>query len=114
MKKCCLNQINTIQFICKVFDWEIISSSIQETQTYQYSALLLWNSRYFKKVAIKLGPVNKIDVYLNRMMTNSNESMTTFDWIEVENQFDKVDLVSLYPGRTIINKFEYFLADNTC
>jgi hypothetical protein len=52
-------------------------------------------------------------MYINRMTMNGAESMTTFDWIEVENQFDKVDLVSSYPGRTIINKFEYFLADLT-
>ena len=115
-----------------------------ETHFHVCPVLLLWNSVYSKKLAIKLGPVNKIEIYLKKYNTNEGGSLTeaavsaangydnggeggdcgggggennenfmiNLEWLAaIQKSYTKVDIYDAYPGRTLISKFELFLAD---
>ena len=130
-----------MQELCKLFDWTIISNGTLVSDTHTYSILLIWNAQYSKKIAIKLGPVNRIEVYVKKF-NNSNEMTTNggisapancndtntndvfddlgdnddgcinLEWLAaVKKTFSKIDINDSYPGRTLMAKFELFLAD---
>jgi hypothetical protein len=84
-----------------------------------------------KKIAIKLGPVNKIEIFLKKYNTNEgnlrettsnghecgedsgeDNIMINLEWlVAIQKSYSKVDIYDAYPGRTLISKFELFLAD---
>jgi hypothetical protein len=145
--------MSCIQELCKIFNWTIITNGTLETPAHKYSILLIWNSLYSKKIAIKLGPVNIIDIYVkkynNNLDTNGSASTNTatnghaidqnsngnsnhagfgntsdlndddnsedcinLDWLAaIQKNYLKIDIYNAYPGRTLMNKFELFLAD---
>lgn len=174
-----MQQINCIQSLCKIFDWTIITNGHIESLNCIYSILLVWNQTYSKKIAIKLGPVNKIEVYVKKYINESNNGISltngsiineqttlngstsqlhelnstltgnnnnnismnsnsannsinmppasainddnvesnnfiNLDWlttIQKTYNYINIDDNNVYPGRTLINKFELFLAD---
>ena len=127
--------MSCIQLLSHVFDWTTLSNSTIENRDHQAPVLLLWNSAYYKTVAVKIGPVNAMQLYVNNYTVgqkkrvqngdadNGNEDgdenetdlakvakISNIDWVRVENDFMRVDINS-YPGRSLIKKFELFLAD---
>ena len=79
----------------------------------------------FRKIGIKVGPVNKVEVYVNQYVKKTNDliepllrtnaSLSNFtnlniDWICIKDTYASVDL-NAYPGSTTIQKFELLLAD---
>jgi hypothetical protein len=122
----CQQQIKCIEHISTIFGWKVLTNGQVEKDQVQYSVLMLWNNALTKKIAIKLGPANDIQVYVNKYdslidksgygstqaSVNQTAGFETYlDMISAENYFDKIDLMNTYPGRTLINKFEFFMAD---
>ena len=127
--------MSCIQLLAHIFDWATLSNSTIENRDHQAPVLLLWNSAYYKTVAVKIGPVNTMQLYVNNYRVGDKKSLqngnaqngnddgdehepdlakiakiSNIEWVRVEKDFVRVDITS-YPGRSLINKFELFLAD---
>lgn len=131
LDQCSIQQISCIQELSKVFNWTVLANGTVETNFHVCPVLLLWNSMNSKKIAIKLGPVNKIEIFLKKYNTNEgnlreatsnghdsgedsgeDNIMINLEWlVAIQKSYSKVDIYDAYPGRTLISKFELFLAD---
>jgi hypothetical protein len=83
---------------------------------------LIYNDKYSKKIGIRLGPVNHIELYVNQYGSGADgnnvqigENLKNLlgdlsaNWLMIKDNFILVDL-DTYPGFTKLQKFELFLA----
>ena len=121
--QCCFHQINLITTLSQLFGWKVLGNSfINELNKKSMTGMaLLYNDNFSKKIGIKLGPVNEIQLYVNQYNCTDEKNIeidqslksllgdSSANWLFIKDNFAPVDIES-YPGFTKIQKFELFLA----
>jgi hypothetical protein len=81
-----------------------------------------------RKIAIKVGPVNNIQIFINRYnqekesafneIIDNDEQLQKIlkdlnaDWLYSKDKYEQIDILS-YPGFTSMQKVELFFADHS-
>jgi mediator of RNA polymerase II transcription subunit 17 len=128
LDQCCFHQINLITTMSQLFDWTVLSNSFTNELNNKFLSglALIYNNKFSKKIGIRVGPVNRMEFYVNQFnnsteteainkVLDSDENLKNLlgdlnaEWIYIKDNYTKVD-IDTYPGFTAIQKFELFLA----